>query len=110
MLSLPKAFDAYLDTWDWSFKDWGQAAKEDRDGFFRLIRFDDDAAGDVIEPKGRRFAGRVAVLVGAANSSANFQFAQVVKENKLGTLIGQTTGGNQRGINGMRLLFRDVAE
>ena len=26
-LRLPKSFDAYLDTWDWSFKDWGAAAK-----------------------------------------------------------------------------------
>jgi hypothetical protein len=25
-LPLPRSFDAYLDTWDWSFKDWGKAA------------------------------------------------------------------------------------
>ena len=103
--SLPKIFDPYLDTWDWSFKDWGQAAKEDRDGFFRMTRFDEGEKGNIIAPHGRRFEGRVIVLVGAVNSSATFQFAQVVKENRLATLVGQTTGGNQRGINGSAFFF-----
>jgi C-terminal processing protease CtpA/Prc len=104
-LPFPASFDAYLDTWDWSFKNWGPAAKEDRDGFFRMTKFDDDEKGDVIAPEGRRYEGHVVVLVGAANSSATFQFAQVVKENRLATLVGQTTGGNQRGINGSAFFF-----
>ena len=102
---LPTSFDPYLDTWDWSFKDWGKAAAEDRGGFFRMTRFDDDQEGDVIVPRGRRYEGRVAVLIGASNSSATFQFAQAVKENKLATLVGQPTGGNQRGINGGAFFF-----
>jgi hypothetical protein len=102
---LPKSFDACLDTWDWSFKGWGDAAREDRDGFFRMTRFDDHTRGDVIVPRGRRYEGRVVVLIGAANSSATFPFAQVVKENRLATLVGQTTGGNQRGINGGAFFF-----
>ena len=104
-LPLPKSFDAYLDTWDWSFKDWGQSAKEDRVGFFRMTKFDDDDKGDVISPAGRRYEGRVVVLIGASNSSATFQFAQVIKENRLATLVGQMTGGNQRGINGGAFFF-----
>jgi hypothetical protein len=104
-LQLPKAFDACLNTWDQSFKDWGLAAKEDHDGFFRMTRYDDDENGVVITPRGRRYQGRVVVLIGAANSSATFQFAQLVKQNHLATLIGQTTGGNQRGINGGALFF-----
>jgi C-terminal processing protease CtpA/Prc len=104
-LPFPASFDANLDTWDWSFKNWGAAAKEDRDGFFRMTKFDDDEKGDLIAPQGRRYEGRVVVLVGAANSSATFQFAQVVKENRLATLVGQTTGGNQRGINGSAFFF-----
>lgn len=102
---LPESFDANLDTWDWKFKDWGQDAKEERDGFVRMTRFDDDEKGDVISPLGRRYKGRVIVLIGAANSSATFQFAQVVKQSKLATLVGQTTGGNQRGINGGAFFF-----
>ncbi len=104
-LQLPKAFDACLNTWDQSFKDWGLAAKQDHDGFFRMTRFDDEEKGVVIAPRGRRYQGRVVVLIGAANSSATFQFAQLIKENQLATLIGQTTGGNLRGINGGALFF-----
>ncbi len=70
-----------------------------------MKKFDDDEHGDVISRRGRRYEGKVAVLIGAANSSATFQFAQIVKENKLATLVGQTTGGNQRGINGGAFFF-----
>ena len=70
-----------------------------------MTKFDDDEQADKIPPRGRRYEERVAVLIGAANSSATFQFAQVVKENKLTTLVGQTTGGNQRGINGSAFFF-----
>lgn len=101
---LPKTFDAYLDTWDWSFKDWGASATEDRSGFFRLSR-DGDEVGDAIAPRGRRFEGSAAVLIDASNSSATFQFAKLVKENRLGALVGRTTGGNQRGINGGASFF-----
>ena len=104
-LPLPKSFDAYLDTWDWSFKDWGQAARDEKDGFFRMTKFDDDERGDVIAPHGPRYEGRVVILIDASNSSATFQFAQVIKQNKLATLVGQTTGGNQRGINGGAFFF-----
>ena len=103
--TLPDGLAPYLDTWDWGFKDWGDKAIPDRAGFFRLTRYDDDAQGDRIAPRGRRFEGRLVVLVNAANSSATFQFAKLVKENHLGTLVGQPTGGNHRGINGGAFFF-----
>lgn len=102
---IPADLRPYLDTWDRSFDDWGTAAKDLKDGFYRLKRYDDDASGSVIKPFGKRYNGRVFVLVGATNSSATFQFAQTVKLNKLGTLVGQPTGGNQRGINGGAFYF-----
>jgi C-terminal processing protease CtpA/Prc len=51
------------------------------------------------------FAGRFYVLVDAANSSATFQFAQAVQQLGLGTLVGEPTGGNRRGINGGAFFF-----
>ena len=45
------------------------------------------------------------ILIDASNSSATFQFAQMIKENKLASLVGKTTGGNQRGINGSAFFF-----
>ena len=59
----------------------------------------------MITPALPRFAGRLWVLVGATNSSATFEFAQTVRQNHLGTLVGQPTGGNQRGINGGAFFF-----
>jgi C-terminal processing protease CtpA/Prc len=76
-----------------------------KDGFYRLTRFDDDERGSVIKPALPTFKGRVWVLVGASNSSATFEFAQTVQQNHLGTLVGQPTGGNQRGINGGAFFF-----
>ncbi len=105
--TMPEAFNPYLKTWDNSFRDWGESAREDRDGFFRMTKYD-DGKGDVIAPKGKRYEGRIVVLTDASNSSATFQFAQLVKENKLALLVGQTTGGNQRGINGGAFFFLNL--
>ncbi len=94
-----------LHTWDKSFFDWGEAAKPLGDGFFRLVRYDDDPSGDVLSPLSPRAASKLIVLVDGANSSATFQFAQVVQRHHLGTLVGEPTGGNQRGINGGAFFF-----
>lgn len=100
---VPDTLLPVLDTWDPSFKDWGADAVGPVDGFYRLIRADDE--GGVILPGAQPFAGRVWVVVDAANSSATFEFAQVVQRERLGTLIGSATGGNQRGINGGAFFF-----
>jgi len=110
----PASLDSYLDTWDPSFKNWGDAAIELAQPlatappvhYFALTRYDDDASGeDIIHPAGRPYHGKLYVIVDANNSSATFQFAQVVQRNKLGTLVGQPTGGSQRGINGGAFFF-----
>jgi C-terminal processing protease CtpA/Prc len=73
----------------------------DAQGFFALAGEPDD----VIQPRPRRFGGRVLVLADASNSSATFQFGQTVKDHRLGTIVGQTSGGNRRGINGGAFFF-----
>jgi hypothetical protein len=103
--SAPEDLLPYLDTWDPSFRDWGAAAVPDRGGFYRLTTNDDDERGTVIKAQGPRFGGKVYVLIDASNSSATFGFAQMVKRTALATLVGQTTGGNQRGINGGAFFF-----
>ena len=103
----------FLDTWDPGFKNWGEAAVElpwawstaPPVHYFALTKFDDDSGGDVIHPVGMPFHGKVYVLMDASNSSATFQFAQIVQQNKLGTLVGRPSGGNQRGINGGAFFF-----
>ena len=102
---VPDALAPMLDTWDPSFKDWGSDAVRHDDRFYTLRDDDGNVGPRRIEPKSPRYAGRVFVLVGPTNSSATFQFAEQVQRNHLGTLVGQTTGGNQRGINGGAFFF-----
>ena len=96
--TLPDALRPYCDTWDRSFDRLGVGATRHNDRFWELAGTDRDAT--VIAPKGRRYTGRLSVLVGPQNSSATFAFAQMVQRERLGTLIGEPTGGNRRGING----------
>lgn len=100
----PADLDSILDTWDPSFKDWGNDAEPLGNGFYRLIE-KDGASRAPIPPKGPRFRGKLIVLVDATNSSATFQFANTVQSNKLGVLVGSPTGGNLRGINGGAFFF-----
>ncbi|MBL8764271.1 MAG: peptidase S41 [Phycisphaerae bacterium] len=121
-LKTPAELDPALDTWDPSFRDWSSEAigpmdLADREtglapgttaGYYRLRNEDgrDPAESDeMIAPRGPRYRGRVFVLIDASNSSATFEFASLVKALNVGTLVGQPTGGNQRGINGGAFFF-----
>ncbi len=103
--STPVALRPLLDTWDPSFNDWGSAAEPLGDGFFRLVRDDDDRPGGAIAPAAPHFAGRVLVLTSAVNSSAAFEFARLIRASGRGSLVGAATGGNLRGINGGAFFF-----
>lgn len=99
----PSELDAYLDTWDPSFKTLGEKAEDIGGGFLRLPL--NPETQNMIRPKGPRFMGKVVVLTGPQNSSATFQFASTIKVNRLARLVGEATGGNQRGINGGAYFF-----
>lgn len=102
----PVELNPYLSTWDRTFRDWGdQAVGPDADGYYRLTKWDTDTRGQVIAPRGPRYSGRLIALVDAVNSSATFQFANTVKANRLGVLVGEPTGGSLRGINGGGYFF-----
>lgn len=92
-----------LDTWDESFFAFGKDAAAVGSRYFSLPPAD-NGGSNVIRPK-PRFAGKVAVLTSATNSSATFGFAQRVSDNRLATLVGAPTGGNRRGINGGAFFF-----
>lgn len=107
--TVPPDLKPYLDTWDRSFDDW-TAWTSDKPvtmggtQLYRMSRWD-DAAGSTIQPKKPRFGGKVAVLVDSSNSSASFEFARMFRIAKRGILVGEPTGGNQRGINGSAFYF-----
>ena len=104
---------AEMDTWDKSFRDWGSSAIDLAEPwptaptavpYLRLNRYDDET-DDIVKPAGKRFRGKVFVLIDASNSSATFQFALNIQNHHLGILVGQTTGGSQQGINGGAFFF-----
>jgi len=102
---VPVDLDPYLDTWDKSFKHWGDEAIRFDERFYAL-RTDGVATGPRrIAPRTPHFPGKVFVLIGPDNSSATFQFAQSIRASNLGTLVGRPTGGNMRGINGGAFFF-----
>lgn len=94
---VPEHLNQYLDTWDDGFRDWGDNVRRYDDQFFEQVNI---AYNSVVAPKGPRINMPMAVLIGPQNSSATFQFALKCRLSGLGTLIGETTGGNLRGING----------
>lgn len=99
---VPPVLNRFLDTWDDSFRDWGEVAQPWSDRFYRLTRYDDIGP---IAAKGPQVRVPMAVLISPQNSSATYQFASLVRTTGLGTLIGETTGGNRRGINGGAFFF-----
>ncbi len=101
--AIPDDLRPCLDTWDRSFDRLGECAEDLGNGFYRLTPDADDQVD--IMPKGPRFHGKVIVLSSAQNSSATFQFIDLVSRARLAKIYGEPTGGNQRGINGGAFFF-----
>ena len=104
---VPYDLARYLDTWDFSFFDrTGKVEKITEGTAAGKYRY--TARGDgkqTIMPVAAPYPGRTFILVGPENSSASFQFALLAKQTGVATLVGQTTGGNQRGLNGGHLAW-----
>ncbi|HEV7233601.1 MAG TPA: S41 family peptidase [Sphingorhabdus sp.] len=99
---VPDGLNRYLDTWDDSFRDWGADAESFDETYFRLKQGVD---GNILVARGPRVDVPLAVLTSPQNSSATFQFAALCRQSGVGTLVGETTGGNRRGINGGAYFF-----
>ena len=104
---VPYDLARHLDTWDYSFFDrTGQVEKITQGTAAGKYRY--TARGDgkqTIVPVASPYAGRTFILVGPENSSASFQFAKLAQDSGAATLVGQRTGGNQRGLNGGHLAW-----
>ena len=104
---VPDALAPMLDTWDQSFKDWGSDAVRYDDAFLSPCAMRTaTTAPRRIEPKAtalcrprlrtRRSHQQLGDLPVRRTGAARTTWA---------TLVGQTTGGNQRGINGGAFFF-----
>ncbi len=99
---VPYRLARYLDTWDFDFFD--RTGKVVR-GSGRNWVLREQPTDRVIVPVSKPYRGRVAALVGPRMSSAGYLIARDLKATGAATLVGQTTGGNLRGLNGGQLAW-----
>ncbi|NJL77463.1 MAG: hypothetical protein HC892_22920 [Saprospiraceae bacterium] len=91
----------YLSTWDNTFFDLSPKTKPFNKDYYQ---FTGENITE-IQPVKNAFEGNIYLLVNGSNSSATFYFAEIAKENKLATLIGEPTGGSQKGLNAGTMFF-----
>lgn len=99
--NIPSELKPYLFTWDTSFYDLSARTKPLDEEYYILS----NEYPQVIDPFPEAFQGKVYLLVNASNSSASFYLAEIARENHLATLIGETTGGSQQGLNAGTMFF-----
>lgn len=92
----------YLTTWDNKYFDISKKVKPFGDGFYEHKKLNIPM---YLPKRKTAFDGQVYLLCNAANSSATYLLTKYVKQYNWATIVGQTTGGNQRGITGGRLFF-----
>ena len=104
---VPYKLARFLDTWDFGFFDRTGMVDKIADGpQAGRYKFRPNASKvHEIIPQLDRFDGKTWLLVGPENSSATFALAKLVKQTGAATLVGQQTGGNERGLNGGQLAW-----
>lgn len=100
---VPQRLRAVLSTWDRSFYDQRPRVEALGPRDFTLREREPEEVE--LAPAAGGFRGKTYVLIGPNDSSATYEFARVVHDARLATLLGQPTGGNLRGINGGNMFF-----
>ena len=103
----PSIVKPYIGTWDdWFEKKGIKKMKPMGDGYYAVD-------GKITKerrfnPNKNNYKGKVYLLVSPFNSSATYYLAGAAKRNGAATLVGQETGGNQKGINGGLIYFLNL--
>lgn len=101
---IPDDIKAHISTWDNKPYNWKLKVKKIGSRKYQLREIIAGGAR-TYQPKENGFKGKSYLLTGPQNSSATHIMATYVKKYNLATIIGQTTGGNQRGVNGGYIFF-----
>ena len=104
-LKIDSTLQNYVDNKDWASTWFNKDAKN-----FTLLpsgQFKDKNLDKVIliEPEKGLIPQNVYLLTSPTNSSATYIMADIFKTHKLATIVGQTTGGNQKGITASAMFF-----
>ena len=105
MLKIDPTLRPYVDNKKWA---WIWFNKDEK-GYDKLPngQFKGKGSGkpEIIVPEKETFSGNIYLLTSPTNSSATFGMAEMFKTNHLATIVGQTTGGNQKGVTAGALFF-----
>lgn len=100
----PTTVKPYLNTWDDWFETKGiKKLKPMGEGYYAIDG--EISTKQKFKPYKNNYQGKVYLLVSPFNSSATYYLAGTAKRIGAATLVGQETGGNQRGINGGLIYF-----
>jgi hypothetical protein len=103
-VSMDSSLSQYIDN-EWAYSYRYRLATDFEQLPSGLYRGRKGSGGKRLDPHQNHLTGRVFLLTSATNSSAAWQLATLFREHKLATLVGQTTGGNQKGITAGALFF-----
>lgn len=101
---IPENLKPYISTWDKRPYDWGNNLAYVGNGRYEMQSMFVPTS-KTYKPKKNNFKGQVYLLTSAENSSATHIMSTYAKKYALATLVGQETGGNQKGSNGGYMFF-----
>ncbi|MEO0857035.1 MAG: S41 family peptidase [Bacteroidota bacterium] len=99
--TIPEALRPHVRSWSNDFYDLGDSVTPNGDGTFALA----PRSPVTVSPAPDAFDGKVAVLIDAGPSSATFYLADTIQQAGAAPLVGQTTGGSLKGLNGGQMVF-----
>ncbi|MEM6785170.1 MAG: S41 family peptidase, partial [Bacteroidota bacterium] len=102
--SIPDPLRPHLRSWADDFYDLGDQVTPQGDGTFAFA----PPQPIPVAPAPDAFDGRTAVLLDVGPSSATFLLADAIQRTGIAPLVGQTTGGNLKGINGGQIVFLEL--
>ncbi|WP_424003683.1 S41 family peptidase [Maribacter sp. IgM3_T14_3] len=102
--TIPESFKKYINTWDKFPYDFTKKIASETDGRY-FLKDKYSVARRTYKPRKDAFKGQVYLIIDASNSSATHLMAMYAKKIENITLVGQETGGNQKGTNGSFMFF-----
>lgn len=106
---IPEYLKANISSWENLPFNWKLKVKKIEDRKYQLRQlFAGGFKAKTFRPLKNGYKYKSYLLTGPQNSSATHIMATYVKHYNLATIIGQTTGGNQRGVNGSHFFFHKL--
>lgn len=102
--SIPDDMRKYISTWAKFPYDFGSKVSAIDDSRYQL-KSKYSAGGRTYKPLKNGFKGKTYLITDASNSSATHLMAMYAKQINGITIVGQETGGNQKGTNGSFMFF-----